>query len=278
VLVAVWTVSLLTNRTSAFRLVPPLIRSRRPRAAVALLFLPALGALVAALAWPPPLHLTVLSVRTNGELEGVWRLRVAVTNTSQHRLSPRFAVNYMGQATTFFHELAGPDSLTPGQHATYTLAAPNRGSMPGITTPFVVLATTTGPDTVSVSRRYVPEPYAADLEPGYVNEIIPLHRSITFQVQLRSPFGSRVHKPGVKVALGQVIYGQNALYFSQASINGRAEGMTPVFASTDDRGIATFRITNSQPQELPIYFQAWIAGSYPYGYSAIIPTLWQSHR
>jgi uncharacterized membrane protein len=278
VLIAVWTVSLLTNRSSAFKLVQPLIRTRRPRAAAALLFIPALGALVAALASPPPLSLSVLSVRTNGELEGVWKLQVAVTNTSHHRLSPRFAVNYMGQATTFFHELAGPDSLAPGQHATYVLAAPNRGSMPGITTPFVVLATTTGPDTVSVSRRYVPEPYAADLEPGYVNEIIPLHRSITFQVQLRSPFGSRVRKSGVQVALGQVIYGQNTLYFAQASINGRAEGMTPVFASTDDRGIATFRITNSQPQELPIYFQAWIAGSYPYGYSAIIPTIWQSHR
>jgi uncharacterized membrane protein len=278
VLIAVWTVSLLTNRAEVFGRVPPLLRGWKPRAAIALLFVPALAALAMALASPPPLQLKVLSVRTNGELEGVWKLQVAVTNTSGHRLSPRFAANYMGQATTFFHELAGPETLTPGQQATYTLAAPNRGSMPGITTPFVVLATTTGPDTVSVSGRYIPEPYAADLEPGYVNEIIPLHGSTTFQVQLRSPFGSRVHKAGVKVALGQVIYGQNTLYFAQASINGRAEGMTPVVAYTDDRGTATFRITNPQPQQLPIYFQAWVVGTYPYGYSAIVPTIWKSHR
>src|SRR5262249_32614238 len=102
VLIAVWTVSLLTNRSNAFKLVPPLIRRGRPRRAIGPLSPPPWGAPMSALVSPPPLHLRVLSVRTNGELEGVWKLKVAVTTTSHHRLSPRFAVNYMGQATTFF--------------------------------------------------------------------------------------------------------------------------------------------------------------------------------
>jgi uncharacterized membrane protein len=272
VLVVVWAVSLLTNDPGCFRRVRALSTSRALPAA---LLAPAVAALALALAVPAPLQLSVLSVHTNGELEGVWKLSVAVTNRSDHRLSPHFAVNYMGQATTFFHRLGGPAELAPKQRAVYTLAAPNRGSMPGIETPFVVVATTSGPDTVSVSRRFVPQAYAADLEPGYVNRIIGPHGSVTFRVALRSPFGAFVHDRGVRIALGQVIYAQDGLIPSQASINGRPEGQTPVYATTDEHGVAIFRITDPQPQTQPLYFQAWVAGSYPYGYSQIVPVLWR---
>jgi hypothetical protein len=42
------------------------------------------------------------------------------------------------------------------------------------------------------------------------------------------------------------------------------------------RAIATFRITDPQPQGQPVYFQAWIDGAYPFGYSAIVPVLWHA--
>ncbi len=274
VLVAVWAISLLTTRPDAFKDVRPALVGRGARLRLAVLFVPALAAIVLAFTLPAPLHLAVLSVRTNGELQGVWELRLAVTNTSGHRLTPQFEVNYIGQASTFFHQIQGPAALAPRQRAIYTLDAPNRGSMPGITTPFVVVATTAHPQTVSVSSTFVPQPFEADLEPGYVNQIVGRGGSTTFRVDLRSPFGSFIHKPGVRIALGQVVYGQDALIDAQASINGRPEGQTPVYTSTDDAGVATFRITDPQPQGQPVYFQAWIAGSYPYGYSAIVPVEW----
>ncbi|HEX4518784.1 MAG TPA: hypothetical protein VH063_04290 [Gaiellaceae bacterium] len=274
-MVDVWAVSLLTTRAAAFRMVPSLLRLRRPGLALTALFVPAAAAAAVALMLPSPLRLDILSVRTTGELQSVWELKVAVTNTSGHAMSPQFEANYIGQATTFFHRLAGPASLAPGRRAVYTLAAPNRGSMPGITSAFTLVATTAHPETISISPRYIPHPYSADLEPGYVNGIVPRHGATTFRVYLRSPFGAVVHKAGVRIALGQLIYGQTALIDAQASINGRPEGQTPVSAVTDSRGIATFRITDPQPQDQPIYFQAWIDGAYPFGYSAIVPVLWQ---
>jgi hypothetical protein len=114
------------------------------------------------------------------------------------------------------------------------------------------------------------------LEPGYVDQIIASDGSTTFQVYLRSPFGRLVYKAGVRVALGQIIYGQEALIDAQASINGQPEGRTPVDAYTNSQGVATFHISDPQPQDQPIYFQAWIDSSYPYGYSDIVPVLWHN--
>lgn len=277
VLVAVWAVSLLTTQPGSFASLPRLWvrRHSSERLKLVALFTPALAALVVALAVPAPLSLSVLSVTTNGELEGVWQLRVAVANKAKYSISPQFQANYLGQPSTFFHQVSGPLALAPGHRAVYTLTAPNRGSMPGIVAPFVVVATTANPQTVSVSRRFIPQPYSADLEPGYVNEIVSRHGSVAFHVYLRSPFGGLVHKGGVRVALGQVIYGQESLIDAEASINARPEGQSPVYAYTGSNGIATFLVTDPQPQDEPLYFQAWIDSSYPFGYSDIVPVLWQ---
>jgi len=137
-------------------------------------------------------------------------------------------------------------------------------------TPFVVVATTAHPETISVSRRFIPQPYSADLEPGYVDQIIASDGSTTFQVYLRSPFGRLVYKAGVRVALGQIIYGQEALIDAQASINGQPEGRTPVDAYTNSQGVATFHISDPQPQDSRSTFKP---GStvLSYGYSDIVP-------
>jgi hypothetical protein len=147
--------------------------------------------------------------------------------------------------------------------------------MPGIVAPFVVLGTTTSPDTLSVSPQFVPRPYSADLEPGSVDQVIARNGAVVFHVYLRSPFGGLVRKGGVRVALGQVIYGQGTLIDAEGSINGHPEGETPVYAYTTFQGVATFVVSDPQAQEQPLYLQAWIAASYPYGYSAIVLVTWQ---
>lgn len=281
-LVAIWVVSLVTTSQTDFDR-PPGTRMqevRRRRGALVLVpaaFLPALIALLVAVATPQPLAITVVSVQTNGQLQAVWQVTANVLNRSTHRLIPRFATNFMGQATGYYHRLSGPTSLAPGQHAVYVLDAPNHGSMPGVTTPFLLQAVTSSPETISSSALFTPQPYTAEIEPSYVNQVLATGRGVTLTVQLRSPFGGDVHVAHVTIALGQVIYGQSALIPAEAVIDGAPEGQTPVYGHTNPAGIATFHIRDFSPQDQPVYFQAWInaRSGYPFGYSSIVSVLWK---
>jgi hypothetical protein len=139
---------------------------------------------------------------------------------------------------------------------------------------------TPNPQTISSTRLFVPERYTTVLSPSYVNQILPSGQPIQLTLQLRSPFGGLVHQSGVRVALGQLIYGQAGLIPAQAAINGDPEGQSPVYALTDPTGTARFLLTDHQPQGQPIYFQAWVQppGGYPFGYSEMVSVVWQSPR
>ena len=254
--------------------------SRRARravlAATALCCAGALVLFVRALATPGPLEIRIRSVTTNGQLRSVWSLEVRVTNTSAARLRPSFAPNAIGQATTFWNEIGGPPSLAPHATAVYRLAAANIGSMPSLTTPFELEAFTEGPDTVSSSTLFTPSAYSAYVTPPYVDKVLPLGGSVELHVELRSPFGAVVHRGGVDIALGQIIYAEGAEIASEAVIDGHDAGMSPVTARTSSAGVATFHVTDDSYQANPVYFQAWIqpAGGYPFGYSEIVSVVW----
>ena len=219
----------------------------------------------------------IRSVETNGQLEGVWRVNVTLTNRSSHRLTPHFATNTVGQASTYWNVVKGPTSIAPHASADFSLVAPNRGSMPGITTPFLLDAYTDNPNTVSTSTLYTPEPYSTVLSPSYVDQILRPGQATTVRVELRNPFGGQVAKAGVRVALGQIIYGQNSLIPSEAIINSAPVGQSPVTEKTNAQGIATFRLVDNEPQGQPVYFQSWVdpTGSFPYGYSDIVSVVWR---
>ncbi len=281
-LVAAVTVSLVTTDRDDFTAASRPDTSRRLRAGGrklvgALAIAPSLGALGIALATRAPLAITIVGVQTNGQLQSVWQVVARVTNHSTRELAPEFATDFTGQATTFYHRLSGPRLLGPGRSARYVLDAINHGSMPGVTTPFLLQAVTATPATISSSSLFVPQPYTAEMQPGYVDGVRPSGTAVTFRVQLRSTYGGLVHERGVKIALGQVIYGQSALIPAEASVNGAAQGETPVYGSTNGAGVATFHVRDSSPQGQPIYFQSWIdaASGYPFGYSSIVSVLWQ---
>jgi len=241
-------------------------------------FSPAAVCLVIAVVTPAPLFLQIRSIVTNGQLQSVWQMAVQATNRSRDTLTPHFAANYVGQMTSFWHVTAGPVRLRPGQTASYTLVAPNLGSMPGITEPFVLQAVTAAPDTISSTALYTPQSFDCYITPSYVDEVEPLGRSVSLQVELRSPYGAQVHEGGIRVALGQVIYAQNALIPAEATIDNAPEGQTPVLAVTDPDGVATFRVRDSYVQVgNPVYFQAYVdpSAGYPYGYSEIVSVLWR---
>jgi hypothetical protein len=181
--------------------------------------------------------------------------------------------------TTFWNVVTGPETLGPGREATYTLVAPNVGSMPGVTQPFVLQAVTASPESISSSAVFTPQRFDCYILPSYVDSLVPLGGSVSLTVQLRSPYGAAIHSRGVPVALGQVIYGQNYLIAGEAEINGAPEGQSPVIALTNAEGIASFRIWDSSVQGgNPLYFQAYVnsPSGYPYGYSEIVSIQWVS--
>lgn len=246
--------------------------------ALLLLFAPAALFVTLGVTSPAPLKIQIEQARSTGQLQSLWKLQLRVTNHSGDALSPHFAVNYIGQATTFYNVLSGPDALPAHATATYVIAAPNRGSMPGLSTPFLVQAVTGHPETISSSALFTPQQYQAVITPGYVNQVLKAGQSVTLHVNLRSPFGEEVHQAGVMIALGQLIYAQGGLVPGEARINDGRPGQTPIIAVTDATGTATFRLRDDTPQDRPIYFQAYIQSpaGFPFGYSDIIPVLWAS--
>jgi uncharacterized membrane protein len=289
---AVWIVSLVTTKSVEFRRArvhrQPAHGARNTRSLRKILPIALVGALAAvtatlaigALAIPQPFRMKILNVETNGQLEGVWRVNVTLTNQSSHRLAPHFATNTVGQASTYWNVVKGPASLASHASAKYSLVAPNRGSMPGITTPFLLDAYTDNPNTISTSNLYTPEAYSTVLSPSYVDQILHPGQATIIRAELRNPFGGQVAKAGVRVALGQIIYGQNSLIPSEAIINSAPVGQTPVTAKTNAQGIATFRLVDNEPQGQPVYFQSWVdpKGSFPYGYSDIVSVVWGGSR
>lgn len=282
-LVLIWVVSLFA--ASPHPLPPGAARGqsgevagwRFGRAAIAAIsLLPGLGLLTMAVGSPAPLSVGVVGIRTNGQYERVWELTLRVVNHSHEALRPHFATNSIGQMTPFWHRLSGPATLRAGTASRYLLAAPNVGSMPGITQPFQIDAVTNSPETISVTRNVTTEPYSTWIYQSDVDQVLAPGQTVDLTVQLHSPLGGAVDRAGVPVELGQVIYGQSQLVPSEARVNGAPEGQTPVAMKTDPHGQATFRVTDSSPQGQPIYFQAWTTSreGYPFGYSETVDVLW----
>ena len=241
---------------------------------------PVLAVIVAlslALTAPAPLRIRFQSVETNGQFRSIWRIRATVTNVSLDRLEPHFATDASGYMTTFWNVIRGPRILSPGEKATYTLVAPNVGSMPGVTQSFVLQAVTATPESISSSTLFTPEQFDCTISPSYVDHVVPFGHHVKLRVELRSPYGAPVDRQGVRIALSQIIYAQDALIPGEARINGAPEGQSPVYAKTNSRGRATFELSDSSPQGgNPLYFQAFVnpVRGFPYGYSEVVSVQW----
>jgi len=221
-----------------------------------------------------PLAVRITSVRTSGQLATVVQLGVEVDNRTDRTQSPAFTVESGGQLTAFWPALRGPTVLSPGQHAQYTLVAPNFFAQPPITGGFQVVAFTDAPATVSSSPSYLPTTFHLSLDPSSVSSSVPLGQAVTLRATLLDPIDRPVRESGVPVYLGQVIYDQQGLVFGQAVINQGQVGQTPVVAFTDAGGVATFVVRGTVASDLPVSFEANLVNQrlfYPFGYSQIVP-------
>ena len=235
---------------------------------------------VAAISLTPTIDLRVLSEASTGQLQSIDFLNVAVANSSGSEISPHYAVTPTGQISSFWNVVSGPRVLAPHSSSQIVLEAPNAQSMPSITSGFIIDAFTASPAQMATTGEVRLNQIGTVLSPEDVNSPQPAGRRITLKVQLIDRVGDAIHRAGVRVDLGQVVYQQSGLQYGEASINGGAEGQTPVGAVTNSSGVATFEVVGVQAQGVPTFFQAWVVrgGRPPQSYSNTVSVQFVSTR
>jgi hypothetical protein len=236
------------------------------------------AAIAAALSAASPLGMAIASVSTTGQLATVEQVRLRVVNHSDSTIRPSFTVEEGTTITAFWRREAGPASLRAHQVASYTIVAPSYFAMPSITNGFQVLAFTDGPASVSRTSAYVASLWRVVLQPAAINAPVAVGQRVTVRAEIVNRLNAPVRVGNLPVYLGQVIYAERGLQFSEAIIDNNQEGATPVEARTNSGGVATFTISSPVSGSNPIYFEANLVkpdSGYPYGYSPILAVRFQ---
>ena len=220
-----------------------------------------------------PLSMSIQSVQTTGQLATVQEVTVLVTNNTGAGVRPAFTVEDGAAVTAFWQRQRGPAVLGPHQKARYAIVAPSYFAMPSIENGFQVLAFLGNPASVSRTGSYLASTWRVILQPDAIEHTVAVGQDITVHAQIMNRLDQQIRVAGEPVYLGQVIYAQQGLRFSQAVVNQGLPGETPVEALTDDAGVATFVIHSAVGGSDPVYFEANLVNPvwfYPYGYSPIL--------
>jgi hypothetical protein len=231
------------------------------------------AAVAAALTAASPLTMSIQSVHTTGQLATVEQVTLEVSNNTGGSVRPAFTIQEGTEVTYFWQRSQGPAVLSPHQRASYTIEAPNYFAMPSIANGFQVLAFTGSPASVSRSASYLASTWRVVLQPDTIDQTVPVGQEITVHAEIVNRLDQQIRVADVPVYLGQVIYAQAALQFSEAYINNGLAGQTPVEALTGADGEATFTIRSPVGGSDPVYFEANLVNPtwfYPYGYSPIL--------
>jgi uncharacterized membrane protein len=234
--------------------------------------------IAAALSAASPLGMAIASVSTTGQLATVEQLRLNVANHSDATIRPSFTIEEGTTMTAFWRQVAGPAALGPHQRASYTIVAPSYFAMPSIANGFQVLGFTSGPASVSRTPAYVASLWRVVLRPATIDSPVAVGQRVTVQAEVLNRLNEPVRVGDLPVYLGQVIYAERGLQFSEAIINNSQQGATPVEARTNSAGVATFTISSPASGSNPVYFEANLvkpAAGFPYGYSPILAVRFQ---
>ena len=237
------------------------------------------AAVLAALTAASPLAMSIQSVQTTGQLATVDQLTLTVTNNTGGSVRPAFTIENGMTMTAFWSRRRGPAVLGPHQRARYTIMAPSYFAMPSISNGFQVLAFTHDPGSVSRTSAYVASLWRVVLQPATVNNPAARGQDITVHAEIVNRLDEPMRVANVPVYLGQVIYAQRGLQFSEAVVNQGLPGQTPVEANTNRAGVATFVIHSPVGGSQPVYFEANLVSPtsfYPYGYSPILAVRFRS--
>ena len=231
-------------------------------------------AIAGALLISAPLSLSIVSITTTGQLATVEQISVRATNNTANYQRPAFTVESNGTLSAFWLVGSGPRVLPPHSSAVYNLLSPDFSSQPPITGGFQMVAFTDNPGTVSASAAYLPNTWHVFLEPDALRYIVPVGKTIVVKAHVLNRFNQPVKVAQIPVYLGQIIYAQRGIIYSEAVVNNSQIGQTPVSALTNSNGVATFRIRGTQVTANPVYFEGNLVNFkdfYPYGYSEILP-------
>lgn len=161
----VWTVSLLTVDqvqfgTEGARRIGQTARWTAD-ALWAALVVGTVGLLGLALGTPAPLQLTVTQVSAKGHPRNISHIVIRVSNLTVDRLHPHFTASISGEDTAFWRTTGG--AIVVQAHSERTLViTPPRGTPVAATAPFVILAVTSEPETVSSTQQVVVPPRTTD--------------------------------------------------------------------------------------------------------------------
>ena len=233
-----------------------------------------LGLTVAAVSTPAPLSIRIVDTQSTGQLGTIDQATVQVTNHTGRPVQPHFTVQTQAHATTFWNAVdASGHAVVPvvaaHSSSTFILRAPNTASMPALASPMFVAAFTTSPAAMSTSATYLVSRFSTSIVPDAVNNAVPVHQAVQLAVQLQDQYGNAVHRAGVVVVMGQVVYASGGLLAGESSINGAGEGTSPVSALTDSAGIAHFVVVGEHAQPQPVFYETWLSEgtTVPHGYS-----------
>jgi uncharacterized membrane protein len=235
-------------------------------------------AVTAALTAASPVTMSIQSVQTTGQLATIDQVNVAVTNDTGASVRPAFTIEDGTTMTAFWRRQSGPATLGPHRRAVYTIVAPSYFAMPSIGDGFQVLAFSQGPPSVSRTSAYLASKWRVVLRPATIGGVVG-EQQITVRAEIVNRLDEPVRVSNVPVYLGQVIYAQRGLQFSEAVINGSQPGQTPVEAVTNPAGVATFTISSPPGGANAVYFEANLVQPgllYPYGYSPILAVRFRS--
>jgi len=151
--------------------------------------------------------------------------------------------------------------------------APSYFAMPSIGNGFQVLAFLGHPASVSRTAAYLVSTWRVILSPDTIDHTVAVGQEITVRAEIVNRLDQPLRVAHEPVYLGQVIYAQQGLRYSQTVINQGLPGQTPVEALTNDAGVATFVIHSPVGGADPVYYEANLVNPtwfYPYGYSPIL--------
>jgi hypothetical protein len=251
----------------------------KPVAVTVAAFLPAGLVFGAALLSPQPLKLTIDNVVTSAQLGSVQTVYITATNTTGTPLQPHFmAVTGDGLVTPTWNIVSGPTTVAPHSRAEYTISAPSFNSLPSVVKGLKIQAVTDQPPTISFSASKQVEPFTTVLT--YREPTVPLldkGANIQLAARIESNFGQPLHRAGVPVCLGQVLFSNTGSVDETASIIATPSSDAYGCGLTDGTGTVVFTVWAGSTQGRLLYFQSHAdqGSSGRFGYSTFVTASWK---
>lgn len=237
------------------------------------LIAPCLACIGLALSASAPLRLRIESASVEENLGDIWQVKLQATNLTAKAVNPHFALNSAGQLSEYWNIESGPRVLGARSSAVYELSSPNLATNPAVSTAFVMSAVMSKPDSVSTSPTYQEVDKAVWLNPSQVDGLVPVGQSVVFRAQLEnSSTGSPIHQAGILIELTQLVLGEHGPIRGPALVSGRKPNLRFSIERTDAKGVATFRVRDTDLSGLlnhPIWFRAFIYSPKSFSYGSL---------